>query len=96
MIILCGTVADTSVRHVEPEDRPPFDVHLVHILMGRWVDAVALAKDFQGDAPGLGEVVALEVIATPFARRKGGAGIQYTALRRVSSLPTASRAVAAA
>lgn len=96
MIVLIGTVADTSVRHVEPANGTPFDVQLVHILMGRWVDAVALAKDFQGDVPGVGEVVSLEVIATPFARRKGGAGIQYTALRRVSELPRASRASVAA
>lgn len=66
----------------------------IHLLDGLDKTVVRVGRDFpQSSLPKEGDTVTLDVVASAFARRSGGAGLQLTALA-ISARPGARVAAA--
>lgn len=80
MLVLTGKVVDLSTREAGSPGSTWVE-HLIHVLEGRRVHDVKVGKDF-GDAPEVGDEVALEVYPRLFVTKAGAPGVQYTAVGR--------------
>lgn len=74
MLLIIGKCLNVTKRTVEPANSAPFDVTVVHLLVGKSrVEYVDLAKDF-GPAPAEGSEAALRVSVQAYVSGKVNAG----------------------